>query len=156
VFIAGLTVLFAAAGVAQTGSVSGLIGAAAVMSIFWLIGAGMLLAGWNMGLREAAVAVADGKLFVMQTGLRRAKRHEWPLDEVTSIRVGPSGMEVNDVPVLELQIHGPKAKLFGMLAGRDPRELTWMATLLRQAIKQPRAANVAGDSSATSAAAIEP
>jgi hypothetical protein len=72
---------------------------------------------------------------VMQTGLRRAKRREWPRSDVKTARVGPSGTEVNDEPVLELQLYGPDKKLFGMLGGRDVQELTWMATLLRQALK---------------------
>ncbi len=138
VTIGGFTALFAVAGVHQAGVGAGLFGAAVVMSLFWLAGAGMLLAGWNMARRESALAVVDGKLFVMQTRLRRAKRREWPLSEIKSVRVGPSGMEVNDVPIPELQIYGDKTMLFGMLGGRDERELTWMATILRQAIRSSR------------------
>jgi hypothetical protein len=134
VMIGGFTALFAVAGVHQAGIGAGLFGAGVVMSLFWLAGAGMVLAGWNLVRRESALAVVDGKLLVMQTGLRRSKRREWPLSEIKSVRVGPSGIEVNDVPIPELQIYGDKTKLFGMLAGRDERELTWMATILRQAI----------------------
>jgi hypothetical protein len=76
--------------------------------------------------------------------LRRPKRREWPLNEIKTVRVGPSGMEVNDVPVPELQIHGHQDKLFGLLAGRDKQELTWMATVLRQAIKQGPASDSPG------------
>ena len=133
--IAGFTLLFAAAGIVQGAGVSGFLSLLAVMSIFWLAGAGLLLGAWNMGKREAVVAVVAEKVMVMQTGLRRATRREWPRSEVKTVRVGPSGTEINDVPVPELQIQGATKKLFGMLAGRDPRELTWMATLLRQALK---------------------
>jgi hypothetical protein len=144
VVIGGFTAIFAAANIRQAGFGAALFGAVAVMSLFWLAGAGMLLVGWNMARRESAVAVVDGKLLVMQTGLRRAKRREWPLSEIQSIRVGPSDMEVNDIPVPELQMHGGKAKLFGMLAGRDARELTWMATVLRQAMRQESASTSPG------------
>ncbi len=100
-----------------------------------MIGAALLLIGWNMGRRESAVAVVGNSVMVMQTSLRGSKRREWPRSEIKSAKVGPSGIEVNDRPILELQLHGPDKKLFGMLAGRDERELLWMATLLRQALK---------------------
>jgi hypothetical protein len=133
--IAGFTALFAGAGVAQGQGASAVLGALGIMSLFWLVGAGLLLGGWVMGTRESVIAVVGDSVMVMQTGLRRAKRREWPRSEVKTARVGPSGTEVNDEPVLELQLHGPDKKLFGMLGGRDVQELTWMATLLRQALK---------------------
>jgi hypothetical protein len=133
--IAGFTVLFAGAGIAQGQGVSAVLGALGMMSLFWLVGAGLLLGGWVMGRRESVIAVVGDSVMVMQTGLRRSKRREWPRSAIKTVRVGASGTEVNDEPVLELQLHGPDKKLFGMLAGRDVQELTWMATLLRQALK---------------------
>jgi len=133
--IAGFTVLFAGAGVAQGQGVSAVLGALGIMSLFWLVGAGLLLGGWVMGTRESVIAVVGDSVMVMQTGLRRSKRREWSRSAIKTVRVGASGTEVNDEPVLELQLHGPDKKLFGMLAGRDVQELTWMATLLRQALK---------------------
>jgi hypothetical protein len=136
IFIGGFTALILAFGGGQGGFGGNVLAGLLFISLFWIIGIVVLLIGWNMGRREAALAVVDGKLAVVQTGLRRAKRHEWPLAEVETVRVAPSGMEVNDVPVPELAIQGHKGKLFGMLAGRDPRELAWMAGVLRQAIRQ--------------------
>jgi hypothetical protein len=133
--IAGFTSLFAGAGVAQGQGASAVLGALGIMSLFWLVGAGLLLGGWVMGTRESVIAVVGDSVMVMQTGLRRAKRREWPRSDVKTARVGPSGTEINDEPVLELQLHGADKKLFGMLGGRDVQELTWMATLLRQALK---------------------
>ena len=132
---AGFSVLFLVAEIAQGEGVSGVLGLLTFMGFFWLAGAGLLLAGWNMGTREAAVTVVADSLMVIQTGLRRAKRREWPRSEITTVRVGWSDMEANDRVVVELQIHGTKGKLFGMLAGRDERELIWMAMLLREALK---------------------
>jgi hypothetical protein len=133
--IAGFTVLFAGAGIAQGQGASAVLGALGIMSLFWLIGAGLLLGGRVVGTRESVIAVVGDSVMVMQTGLRRAKRREWPRSDVKTARVGPSGTEINDEPVLELQLHGPDKKLFGMLGGRDVQELTWMATLLRQGLK---------------------
>jgi hypothetical protein len=75
--------------------------------------------------------------------LRRTKserRHEDrpdnpELKQACTFFVGPSGTEVNDRPVLELQIQGPAQKLHGMLVGRNERELVWIATMLRQALQ---------------------
>jgi hypothetical protein len=95
----------------------------------------LLYFGWNMGMSESVVAVAGDSLMVMQSGLRGAKRKEWPLREITTAKVGPSGIEVNDRAVPQLQIHGADKQLFGMLTGRDEHELIWIATMLRQALK---------------------
>ncbi len=135
VLIAGFTALFGGALLRNGAGPGALLGPLAFMSFFWMIGAALLLIGWNMGRRESAVAVVGDSVMVMQTSLRGSKRREWPRSEIKSVKVGPSGIEVNDRPIPELQLHGPDKKLFGMLAGRDERELLWMATLLRQALK---------------------
>jgi hypothetical protein len=100
--------------------------------LFWGVGISLLLGAINMGRRKAVLAVVDGTLMIYQTGLFRAKRHEWSKDQVEAIRTGPSGMEVNEVPVLELQIISSKGKKVGLLAGRDWDELRWIATVLRR------------------------
>jgi hypothetical protein len=43
-------------------------------------------------------------------------------------------MAVNDVPIIELQIHPVTGKKVGLFAGRDAGELRWMATELRHAM----------------------
>ncbi|HMF10832.1 MAG TPA: hypothetical protein VKE94_00960 [Gemmataceae bacterium] len=105
---------------------------------FWGIGIALLLAAINMGRRQAVLAVVDGTLMVYQTGLFGAKRHEWPKDSVASIRTGPSSMEVNEVPVLELQIHSNNGTKVGLLAGRNVDELRWLATMLRRSLQGPQ------------------
>jgi len=64
--------------------------------------------------------------------LFRGMRHEWSKDQVTAIRAGPSGMAMNDVPVLELQVHPNTGAKVGLLAGHDVDELRWLATVLRR------------------------
>jgi len=106
----------------------------AVISLFWLVGIGMLLAGINMGRRRAVLAVVGNQLLVLQTGLLGGQRREWPRDQLADVRSGPTGMEVNDVPILELQIIPREGKKVGLLGGRDEAELAWMATVLRRAL----------------------
>jgi len=108
-----------------------------MFSLFWLVGIGLLLAAINMGRRKAAIAVTGGSLMVLQTGLFGSKQREWPPGDVEAIRTGPSGMTVNDKPVLELQIFDGGAAKFGLLAGRTDAELEWMAAELRAMLKIP-------------------
>ena len=103
------------------------------LAVFWLVGIGLLLSALNMGRREAAIAVAGGTLMVMQIGIFGKKQREWALADVVSIGMGPTGMEVNDVPVMELQIRDQGGKKFGLLAGRSNAELQWLASELQQA-----------------------
>jgi hypothetical protein len=113
------------------------------LGLFWLIGIGILLGSLSMARRRAGIAIADGSLMVLQTGLFRSKSCEWPAGEVAAIRLDGSGMEVNGVPVLELQIHGKDGKKFGLLAGRGNEELEWLAWELRQSLGVPEHAATA-------------
>jgi len=106
----------------------------AFLSIFWLVGIGILLAALNMGRRKAAIAVTGGTLMVIQTGIFGSKQRDWEKGDVEAVRAGPSGMTVNDRPVLELQIFDGGAGKFGMLAGRSNEELWWLAGELRAAL----------------------
>src|SRR3954468_72561 len=74
--------------------------APAILSVFWLVGIGVLLASVNMGLRQAAIAVTGGTVMVIQTGLFGSKQRDWQPGDVSDVRTGPSGMTVNDKPVL--------------------------------------------------------
>ena len=108
-----------------------------VLSIFWLVGIGLLLAAINMGRRRAALAYTGGTLLVIQTGLFGSKQREWQPDDLDDIRVGPSGMTVNDQPVLELQIIDGGGMKFGLLSGRSNEELHWLAAELKAVLPGP-------------------
>ncbi len=105
------------------------------IAVFWLIGCAMLLAAINMGRRRAVFMVAGDQLRLAHASLFGTKISSWSRDELTSIHVGPSGMAVNDVPVLELQIEPRGGKKGGLLGGRDEDELRWIATTLRRGLK---------------------
>ncbi len=103
----------------------------AFLSLFWLVGIGVFLGALNMGRRQAAIAVTAGSLMVIQSGPFGTKQRQWAAAEISRICAGPSGMEVNDKPILELQIFGAGSGKFALLAGRSDEELQWIASELR-------------------------
>jgi hypothetical protein len=125
----GFTVLFAFA-TPQGGIPKAIIG----MSPFWLGAGAMLLFSWNNGRRQTAIAIVAEELRLLQISPLRTRELSWTRAEIAGIDIGNSGMEINDVPVRELQILGPKGRLFGMLAGHSHAEIIWAATMLRYAL----------------------
>jgi hypothetical protein len=105
------------------------------LSFFWLVGICFLLASLNMARRRAAIACTGGTLMVIQTGLLGSKQRDFEPGDVEAIRVGPSGMTVNDVPIRELQIIDGGGAKFALLAGRSDAELDWLAAELRHALQ---------------------
>jgi hypothetical protein len=105
------------------------------IGLFWAVGIAMALGAINIGKRRAVLAVVGDRLLAMQTGIFGGKRQQWQKEEILDIRSGPSGVEVNDEPVIELQIVPMKGKKFGMLSGRKEEELRWIAVKLRHALQ---------------------
>jgi hypothetical protein len=110
---------------------------------FWLIGLGLLAGAINMGRRRATISVENGDLRLEQHGPFGIKRCQWRRGDIASVQAGPSGMKVNDVPVIELQIHPAAGKKAGFFSGRSDEELGWIATKLRRALSVPATSSVA-------------
>ena len=109
----------------------------ALIGVFWLVGLSMLAGAVNMARRRAMLLVENGRLKVAQIGIFGAKRWDWNRENIAAIRADTSGLEVNNAPVIELQIHPVNGKKTGFFAGRDQEELRWMASELRRALKVP-------------------
>jgi hypothetical protein len=137
IFIAVFTVLMVADGLNQGQNPAGIgsiVAAAAFIGVFWLVGIGIMLGALQMARRRAAIAVAGGQCMVIQIGLFGEKKLIWKAGELTAVRVGPSGVEVNDRPVMELQFIPRGGKKVGLLGGREVAELEWLAARLSQAL----------------------
>ncbi len=100
------------------------------VSVFVLAGVGLLLSSIQMGKRTAEMAIAGGRLFIIQKGIFGTKQKEWDADEIARVCLGPSGMLVNDVPIMELQVHDNAGKKLGFLSGRNNDELEWLAAMI--------------------------
>ena len=109
----------------------------ALISVFWLVGLSMLTGAVNMARRRAMLLVENGQLKVAQIGIFGAKRWDWNRENIAAIRADTSGMEINNAPVIELQIRPVNGKKVGFFSGRDQEELRWMASELRRALKVP-------------------
>ncbi len=101
---------------------------------FVAVGVGITLGAINMGRRRATIATADDLLMVVRHTIFGKTTKEWSAADLDNIRCGNSGMEVNDVPVKELQIISTKDKKFGFLSQLDEGELIWIAAELNQAL----------------------
>jgi hypothetical protein len=101
---------------------------------FWAIGAGLLLGAINMGRRSAEITADSSGLSILTKNIFGVKQREWRRGDIAAIRSDASGMEVNDRPVIELQIHPVGAKKAGFLAGSDEVELSWLAARLRRSL----------------------
>ncbi|HMP01760.1 MAG TPA: hypothetical protein PKC45_04580 [Gemmatales bacterium] len=103
-------------------------------SIVTLMGLGCLLGAINMGRRQAVLAKVGDQLWVLQTGLFGARRHEWALPDVRQIRVGPSGLKINEQAVPELKIETQSGERTGPLAGGPVEELLGLADVRARAV----------------------
>ncbi len=106
----------------------------AFLALFWAIGIGMFLAAFNAGKRRAILDVVGDTLVVTRQSIFGTKQQEWRAEDLKDICMGSSGMEVNDVPIMELQIHPHGGKKSGMLRQLPNEELTWIAWELRTAL----------------------
>lgn len=101
---------------------------------FMGIGVGMFFFALRMGRRRAVIDVAGEDLVITRQSLGEPKTESWHRAEIDRVVAGPSGMEVNDRPVLELQIHPNTGKKIGLFRERDDEELAWMAAEIRVAL----------------------
>ncbi len=101
---------------------------------FWAIGFVILVAAVNMGKRHAIIDVVGDTILITRKNLFGVKQHDWRRGEIESIRCGSSGMEVNNRPVIELQVHPKQGKKVGLFSGRDKKELRWIAGVLTEAL----------------------
>jgi len=102
--------------------------------LFGAIGVTVFVLALRAGKRRALVQVQAGALSIVQQALGEPVTHIWRAGEVTAIGVGPSGIRVNNVPILELQVHTTAGDKTGLFRERPDDELFWMAAVLEAAL----------------------
>jgi hypothetical protein len=121
----------------RSSSGAGAMGIFLFLSLFAAIGIGILLLSIHMGRMRTLIVSAKGRLALRRISPLRRKEETWAIPEILAVRIGPSGMEVNDRPVPELQIHLRSGRKVGLLAERSDEEIRWLAWLIRQRLNVP-------------------
>lgn len=105
-----------------------------IMIPFLGVGISLLVAAVNMGRRRATIATADDLVMIVRHSIFGKTTREWSAVDIEAIRCGNSGMEVNDIPVKELQIIPVGEKKFGCLSQLEDDELQWIAAELNHSL----------------------
>lgn len=106
---------------------------ALIIGAFGLVGVGLLTGALNQMRRKASLRASRDELIILQQSLLGTKTFKRPAGVLAAIRVGHSGMEINDVPVQELQVQTSDGKRHGFFTHLTDDELHWLATHLRHA-----------------------
>ncbi len=101
---------------------------------FLAIGVYMTLKAVTMGRSLVSIGTTGSTMIMMRKTPFRDTVKRWRAEDLEEIRVGPSGMEINDEAVMELQIRPRLGKKLGLLSQRDEYELHWVAAELNQAL----------------------
>ncbi len=109
-----------------------------LIAVFWAIGVSTALYAFSLARRVAIIDVMSDTLMINRAGLFKTDTKQWRTAEITDIHFAPSGMEVNDRPVYNLQVHthdlDGKTRMHGFFTSRNDDELRWIASELRAAI----------------------
>ena len=97
-----------------------------------LIGFVLLLIARNLAIRSAMIGLQAGHLFVERKSIFGTRWTEFEVEQIERIVCGPSGMEVNEEPVYELQVFQRGDKKTGLLSRLTRAELTWLAQELNR------------------------
>lgn len=95
--------------------------------VFLAVGIAMLLGAINMAKREALIDLVPGALLITRKSIFGVKSHEWLAEELDYVRVGGSGMSVNDVEIQALLVKGRIGKKLTLFSSREDDELHWLA-----------------------------
>lgn len=131
------------AGVTRTtlimGIVIALIGIPFVIVIvgllFVAIGIAMIVGAVRSARRRAIIDVVGDVLLITAAGPLGSSQREWRAVDLHQIIAAPSGTRINDIAVYELQIRPRSGGKVGYFAGREKKELRWLAATLREALR---------------------
>ncbi|MEM1166268.1 MAG: hypothetical protein AAGI30_08250 [Planctomycetota bacterium] len=114
-----------------------------VVALFWLVCVGLMIEAWRRSRQIAIMDVVDGHLVVTTSMPLGTRAFTIESRFIKALGVGPSGVVVNDEPVMALRIDSTKAvevrpgtrkKVFKLFRERDVQELEWVAETLRDAL----------------------
>jgi hypothetical protein len=104
------------------------------IAVFWAVGILILLFAINMAKRTVLLAVINNVLAYRVSSPFNTREQKIPLDTIQTIQIGPSGIEINECPVMEIQIIPKNGKKIGLLSNRSSAEQEWIAYVLRKTL----------------------
>lgn len=99
---------------------------------FVAIGVAMLYFSARLGTRRTTMTVAPPQLRWESVALGQRRAEELDLSRLRAVAVGPTGVRINNRPVLQLELHLAGGEVRGLLRERTPDELAWLAAVLRR------------------------
>jgi hypothetical protein len=99
---------------------------------FWVIGAGLISMGLHLGTRKWTLTVRHDQFEAESRSVLRSRQWRWDTSDLRDLCVGNSGIEVNNVPLREVQVLCKSGKKTGLLRGCPEDELQWLASTLRR------------------------
>ena len=113
-----------------------------VFALFWAVGIGIVVGAFYLGSQSALVGVREGLLFIERKTIFGTKWTEFDPGGIASLHTGPSNMEVNDRPVMELKIQPVGEPVIGMFSQLAVEEIRWLAQQLSDQLDlQPQSSN---------------
>lgn len=98
-----------------------------VIGGFWLVGIGMMYGAVRSGRRRGMIDVVGRDLLITRQSIGRPRAESFAGEDIAGVAAGPSGAEINDKPVLELQVWLKDGRKRGFFPERKDAELRWIA-----------------------------
>ena len=113
--------------------------AAFLWLVFLLVSIALAMYARRRAHEQADITIDNQQLRIDITG-KSPKHYRWSAASIASIAALPSGLQVNNQPVFQLQIklhNTGYAAPFKLFTGRDPADLRWLAAALLRALNLP-------------------
>jgi len=98
-----------------------------MLAVFWAAGLGMVFCAVRSGRRRGVIDVVGRDLLITRQSVGKPVAESWAGEEIDRVVVGPSGTEINQKPVLELQVWLKDGVKRGFFPERRDDELRWIA-----------------------------
>lgn len=98
-----------------------------ICGLFWLVGFGMVYGAARSGRRRGLIDATGRELVITRQSIGKPRVEGWNTEEIARVVIGPSGTEINDKPVMELQVHLSDGSKRGFFPERRDDELRWLA-----------------------------
>jgi hypothetical protein len=107
-----------------------------IMLVFWIPYPFVLRKAIREATTQIRILAANGQLTIEQKGWKTEKNESWFFSELNSVKLGESGVEINDETVMGLEFLFKDKKKILLFAGEDRKTLEWLATVINIAMNR--------------------